>query len=54
MVRLSISRADPGTRRPDGFVGELLFLFSLSLSSFVIGLIDEANDKALNELRRDT
>jgi hypothetical protein len=51
---LSISRADPGTLRPDGFVGELLFLFSLSLSSLVMGLIEEANDKALNELRRET
>lgn len=54
IVRLSIRRADPGIRRPDGFVGELLFLFSRSLSSFVMGLIEEANDNALNELRRDT
>jgi hypothetical protein len=52
-VRLSISRADPGTRR-DGFVGELLILFSRSFSSFVMGFIEEANDNALNELRRDT
>lgn len=52
-VRLSISLADPGMRL-DGFVGELFILFSLSLSSFVIGLIEEANDKALNELLRDT
>jgi hypothetical protein len=41
-------------RLPPAFVGELLFLFSLSLSSFVMGLIEDASDKALNELRRET
>lgn len=53
-VRLSTRRAEPGiVLRPAAFNGELLFLFSLSFSSLLIGRIEDANDKALNELRRD-
>jgi hypothetical protein len=51
-VRLSTNLAEPGKRAV--LVGELFLVFSLSFSSFVIGLIDDARDKALNELRLDT